>query len=287
MIYTLKADALEIQVRTLGAELQSIRTTDGFEYLWQGDPAYWTGRSYILFPIIGGLPDETYTWEGKSYHMGSHGFARKTEFALAERTENSLTFQISDTEETRAQYPFSFDFQVIYTIKGNVLTEGFRVVNKGEGVMPFSVGGHPGFNCPMDEGKEYGDYTVRFDQPETVTRRLKANKLLTGETLPFLQNESEKQLSHEWFKRDAVILHGLKSSRVSLSAGGRKVEMDFAGFPDFGIWSSANDGPYVCFEPWFGVDSTAGDSGRFEDKEGMVLLPAGETFEAAFHMTLS
>ena len=286
MIYTLKADALEIQVRTLGAELQSIRTADGFEYLWQGDPAYWTGRSYILFPIIGGLPGETYTWEGKAYRMGSHGFARRTEFVLAEQTENSLTFQISDTEATRAQYPFSFDFQVIYTIHGNVLTEGFRVVNKGSGVMPFSVGGHPGFNCPMDEGKEYSDYTLRFNRSETVSRRLKANKLLTGETRPFLQNESEIRLAHSLFYQDAVILHGLQSNRVELTAGGRKVEMDFTGFPDFGIWSCANDGPYVCLEPWFGVDSTAGDSGRFEDKEGMVMLPAGETFEAAFHMII-
>jgi galactose mutarotase-like enzyme len=266
--------------------LQSVQTTDGFEYLWQGDPNYWTGRSPILFPIIGGLPNETYTWRDQSYQMGSHGFARKSEFVLAEQTDHSLSFRLSDNEETKKQYPFSFDFYVIYTIRGNTLTEGFRVVNKNDDVMPFSVGGHPGFNCPMDEGKDFSDYTIIFEKPETARRRIKANKLLTGETQPFLAAESEKHLGHEWFYNDAVILHGLKSRWLDLSAGGRSVHMDFTGFPDFGIWSAANDGPYVCLEPWFGVDSTKGDSGKFEDKEGMVFLPAGETFEAAFHMTL-
>lgn len=285
MIYTLKADKLEIQVSSLGAELQSIKGTDGYEYLWQGDPAYWTGRSPILFPIIGGLPDETYSWKGKSYQMGSHGFARRTEFSLVKQTEYSLEFKISETETTLSQYPFAFDFYVIYSIEGNTLSEGFRVVNKNNDVMPFSVGGHPGFCCPMDDGKVYEDYTIRFEKPETLARRIKANKVLTGETRPFLANESEKLLQHNWFYCDAVILKGLQSNWVELSAGGRCVHMDFTGFPDFGIWSCANDGPYVCLEPWFGVDSTKGDSGRFEDKEGMVFLPAGETFEAAFHMT--
>lgn len=286
MIYTLKADELEIQVSSLGAELQSVKGKDGYEYLWQGDPAYWTGRSPILFPIIGGLPDETYTWKGQAFHMASHGFAKRTEFELSNKTENTLELKISDTEETRAQYPFAFDFYVIYTIKGNTLSEGFRIVNRNDDVMPFSVGGHPAFNCPMETGKDYSDYVIRFEKPETADRRIKANKVLTGEVWPFLDNESEKPLAHSWFYNDAVILHGLKSNWVELTAGGRCVHMDFTGFPDFGIWSCANDGPYVCLEPWFGVDSTKGDSGKFEEKEGLVYLDAHQTFEAAFHMTL-
>ncbi len=287
MIYTLKADELEIQVSSLGAELQSVKGKDGYEYLWQGDPAYWTGRSPILFPIIGGLPDETYTWKGQAFQMASHGFAKRTEFELSNKTENTLELKISDTEETRAQYPFAFDFYVIYTIKGNTLSEGFRVVNKNDEVMPFSVGGHPAFNCPMEDGKDYSDYTIRFEKPETAKRRIKANKVLTGEALPFLENESEKKLAHSWFYNDAVILHGLKSNWVELTAGGRCVHMDFTGFSDFGIWSCANDGPYVCLEPWFGVDSTKGDSGKFEEKEGLIYLDAHQTFEATFHMTLN
>lgn len=286
MIYTLKSDALEIQVSTMGAELQSIKGSDGYEYLWQGNPEYWNGRSPILFPIVGGVPDGKYSWKGQTYEMASHGFARKTEFTLAKQTEDTLEFKLSDSEKTHSQYPFAFDFYVIYTLHGNTVSEGYRVVNKNADVMPFSVGGHPAFNCPMDEGKDYGDYTVTFEKPETAVRYLKANKALTGETLPFLDNESKKQLSHEMFYKDAVVLKSIQSSWAELSAGGRSIRVDFAGFPDFGIWSSANDGPFVCLEPWYGTDSFQSDSGKLEEKYGIVFLPAGETFEATFYMTM-
>ena len=90
------------------------------------------------------------------------------------------------------------------------------------------------------------------------------------------------------FYDDAVILRDLASSWVELSAGeeSRSVRVDFTGFPDLGIWSCRNDGPYVCIEPWFGVDSTKGDSGAMEEKEGIRILPAGDTFEAAFSMIM-
>ena len=107
MIYTLKADQLEIRVDSLGAQLQSIIGPNSYEYIWQGDPAYWTGRSPILFPIIGGLPGGKYSWQGQIYEMGSHGFARQAEFAVTRHTDRSLELKISDSEATRAQYPFA------------------------------------------------------------------------------------------------------------------------------------------------------------------------------------
>lgn len=287
MIHTLKKDRIEIRVDTLGAELKSIRC-DGWEYLWQGDPAYWTGQSPILFPIIGGLPDGRYTWKGKSYEMGPHGFARKMEFELAGRTDDTLTFRITDNSHTRAQYPFSFVLEVFYTISGNTLHEGFRVQNTGEEEMPFSVGGHPGFNCPLEPGKEFTDYSLRFEKPESLLRRIKRDGLLCGESQVFLDDRAEKELTHGLFYDDAVILKDLASRWVELSSdeGGRSVRVDFTGFPDLGIWSCRNDGPYVCIEPWFGVDSTKGDSGAFEEKEGLRLLSAGDTFEASFGIIL-
>ncbi len=288
MIYTLKKDRIEISVDTLGAQMRSLRL-DGWEYLWQGDPAYWTGQSPILFPIIGGLPDGRYTWKGKAYEMGTHGFARKMEFSLAAQTEDTLTFRLTDNEETRKQYPFAFALEVSYKISGNTVQEGFRVANTGNEEMPFSVGGHPAFNCPLEPGKEFTDYVLRFEKPETLLRRIKRDGLLSGESQVFLDDRAEKELTHGLFYDDAVILNNMSSTWVELALDdeeGRHVRVDFAGFPDLGIWSCKNDGPYVCIEPWFGVDSTKGDSGAFEEKEGIRILAAGDTFEAAFGITL-
>lgn len=56
-----------------------------------GRPAYWTGRSPILFPIIGGLPEDRYTWKGQTYEMRSHGFAKRSEFSVVSHTDDALT----------------------------------------------------------------------------------------------------------------------------------------------------------------------------------------------------
>ncbi len=288
MIYTLTKDRISIRVSSLGAELKSV-CLDGFEYLWQGDPTYWKGQSPILFPIIGGVPDDQYSWKGKTYRMEKHGFARRSEFELAEQTEDSLILRITDTPETRESYPFSFVFEVVYTIKGNTLSEGFRIRNTGSEEMPFSVGGHPAFNCPLETGKDFSDYRLEFEKPETLLRRIKRDGLLSGESHVFLDDQAEKDLTHGLFYDDAVILSDVSSNWVELFTAddARSIHVDFTGFPYLGIWSAQNDAPFLCIEPWFGVDSTKGDSGAFEEKEGIRILSAGDTFEAAFSMTLN
>ena len=75
MNYTLKNDLLTITISDLGGELQSVKG-NGCEYLWQGDPSYWTGRAPLLFPICGRFFDGRYTYAGKTYEMGTHGFLR-------------------------------------------------------------------------------------------------------------------------------------------------------------------------------------------------------------------
>ena len=78
MIYTIENDSIRVQISDVGAELQSIvGKKDNTEYLWQGDAQYWSGRAYNLFPICGRLTDGKYTYQGKTYEMNLHGFARK------------------------------------------------------------------------------------------------------------------------------------------------------------------------------------------------------------------
>lgn len=54
MLIALKNEFLSLTVDTTGAQMMSIRSADGCEYLWQGDPKYWADRAPTLFPFIGG-----------------------------------------------------------------------------------------------------------------------------------------------------------------------------------------------------------------------------------------
>ena len=51
MIFTIRNDALTVDIDSMGAQLASVRTPDGTEYLWQGDPDIWARRAPILFSL--------------------------------------------------------------------------------------------------------------------------------------------------------------------------------------------------------------------------------------------
>ena len=289
MRYSLENPNLTAEIDSLGAELRSIRTKDGHEYLWQGDSASWWGTSPVLFPFIGGVPDNRYRFDGHEYEMQPHGFARKKEWRLQSQSADQLTMKLAADGETLRTYPFEFNFKLHYQISGPSVSVEYRITNSGEGPMPFSVGGHPGFNCPLEAGLDYTDYLLRFSQNENAVRYFKANGLLTGETEPFDLNDGILPLNHALFQRDALILRGIASDEVRLESerGKRSVTVNFSGFPDLGIWSyPASPAPFVCIEPWYGVDSTAGDSGNLREKYGIVWLEPGREFVARFSITV-
>ena len=48
MAFRIGSDRLTAEVAPLGAELVRLTDAAGRDYLWNGDPAYWSGRAPIL-----------------------------------------------------------------------------------------------------------------------------------------------------------------------------------------------------------------------------------------------
>lgn len=289
MIHTIGNDTLEVSIKSLGAELTSLKTvSDNFEFLWQGDATYWKGQAYNLFPIIGGIPDDKYALGGCEYIMKSHGFVRNSEFEAVEKSDTSLCLRLKSDAATLESYPYRFELFITYRVEGNTLHHGYRVNNLDTGDMLFSIGGHPGFHCPLYAGESMEDYRLVFEKPEFLERRLKVGSLLSGEKKPFMAGEQEKQLTHSLFYDGAVILDAVRSEWLEIRSGRnpRVIRVEFGGFPYLGIWSSMNDGPFVCIEPWFGIDSSAGDPYDLDKKEGMLRLEPGKSFACEYRIQL-
>ncbi len=138
---SLSSGALACTIDPFGAELSSLSVA-GRDYLWDGDPAWWSGRAPILFPIVGMLAGGAYRWHGREHALDKHGFARRRRFDLVEQTEASVTFRLSADAGTRAIYPFEFELDVQFALCA-ALTVSARVSNRGSGPMPFSFGFHP------------------------------------------------------------------------------------------------------------------------------------------------
>ena len=286
---SLKTNLIEVTVSSKGAELQSIRGPGGIEYLWQGDPAFWPRRSPLLFPIVGALPGGTFSYGGKTFQLGNHGFVRDLEFRLASKSAESLRYELGSDEASLALYPFRFKLAVSYTAKGDSLEVGYEVVNADAKKMPFSIGAHPAFRAPQDLGESREDFDLVFEKPETVDRHfLNADNLLTGESAGFLRAATGVPVSPELFERGAIVLKDHVSRKVSLRSrvSGRFVELSFPDFPQLGIWSpksgAAGEAPFVCIEPWFGVMPLVGSTQDLERKEGVVVLGPGAAFRSAY-----
>ncbi|HNQ78394.1 MAG TPA: aldose 1-epimerase family protein [Acidobacteriota bacterium] len=288
MAVKIRGEGIEAVIEERGAELVSLAdTTTGKEALWSGDPLYWARRSPILFPIVGRLKRDEYAVCGKPYTMNQHGFARDSVFNIIEKHSDKAVFLLKSTGETLSKYPFHFSLAVTYELKDGSLLAGAAIKNEGDGPMPFSIGFHPGFKCPFEDGDKLGDYALFFESPEECERLVLESGLVAGNEFLSLSG-GVIALSEELFERDALILKGLKSQKVTLGRideSGRKIEVAFPGIPYLGIWKK-KDAPFVCIEPWHGVHDRKEAGGDIFSKEGIIVLPQNAEFSTSFTVSI-
>ena len=288
-ILTIENAFLKVGINKKGAELSSLfDKRDSIEHMWKADPAFWPRQAPILFPCIGESKEGKITVEGREYAMGRHGFARHELFAVVGQGKEHVEFELRSDPNTLRQYPFDFVFRVRYELEGAKLVQSFEVVNSGINEMGFQLGGHPAFSVPFREGEAYNDYEVRFDSSMSLNRwLLTKDGLYSGETRPFLNNEAQFGLFYDLFKEDALVFKNISSKQVWIQHrnGGKRLKMDYEGFPHLGIWSIPG-ADYVCLEPWIGCADAAVASADFFLKDSLVILKPRERFTTSFSVQL-
>lgn len=289
MIHSIHNNELSVAISTKGAELQSIINKDfGIEYMWGGDAAFWGKKSPVLFPIVGGLKNNSYQYNGKNYQLPRHGFARDMEFAVTAQEEDSITFTLNSNEDTLAKYPFHFSFSLRYTLEKNKLSVSYIAENAGEENLLFSVGGHPAFKVPLIDGTVFEDYYLQFNKMENAGRwTLSAEGLIENFTTPVLENTDRLPLMQSLFNKDALVFKHLQSNSISIlnNKNVHGLTVNFEGFPYMGIWNSGNAN-FVCIEPWCGIADGVNSTGKLEEKEGINSLAANAVFERTWSIAL-
>lgn len=291
MEHSIQNEFFKVTVSQKGAELQSIRSADGTEYLWQGDPAFWEGRAPTLFPYVGRLTRESYTYDNKLYHMEIHGFAPNAQFRLTRLEPSRMGLLLSDSAETLEKYPFHFAFEVEYALEGNRLTVTYRVENRDSKTMYFGLGGHPGFRVPLEPGKKFDDYYLEFAEPCLPDQvQFSEACFITGEETPFpLENDRILRLRHDMFDHDALFFKKTAGEvKLCCDGGKRSVTMGFPGLPVLGIWHWPHtEAPYVCIEPWSSLPSKQDEVTDLQGQKDLISLEAGETYETAWYAELN
>ena len=277
MDVTLENEHIKVKIRRKGAELYSVLSKETeLEYMWSGDPAFWAKTSPVLFPIVGALKNDTYFYDGGSYSLARHGFARDATFEVTDKKQDGVIFTLSSTDSTMEKYPFEFEFQLEYKLVENLLEVTYYVKNEWDDKMYFSVGGHPAFKVPLTVNSKYEDYYLHFDKMETAGRwPVTAEGLIKGEPVSLIENSSTLRLTKALFQEDALVFKYLKSDIVSIKSRVHSHGLDFyfEGFPYLGIWAAKN-ADFVCIEPWCGIADAVTHDQQLQTKEGIVsLLP--------------
>ncbi len=290
-ILTITSSRMTATVSTQGAELQSLKDASGTEYLWNGDPRWWTGRAPILFPIVGNLANDTHRLDGRSYRMGRHGFARHTRFEVAAQSLSVVTFRMTETATTLEQYPYRFLLEVTYALDGFTLGICASVTNTDDKPIPVGCGFHPAFLWPVPGAGSRDAQVIEFDAAETVpASRLDAHGLVVGEEAASRVDGRRLKLDDALFDDDALLFLRTASRGLEFGAAdgtGPSLDIAFPEMPNLGIWTKPGGAPFLCIEPWYGYASPVGYEGSLMEKPGMAILAPGEIREFAMSVTLA
>ncbi|MFM9977488.1 MAG: aldose 1-epimerase family protein [Sphingomonadaceae bacterium] len=282
----IRSDALVAEIAPVGAELQSLTTAQGHELMSSGDPAFWTGRAPLLFPIVGRLNEDALRLGDRVFSLEKHGFARRALFDVIATTENAATFRLTDDAASRAHYPFAFALDAAFALEGATLTMDVTVTNTGDDVLPFSVGYHPAFAWPLPFGGERADHVVVFasDEPASLCQLDKDGMIVSApRATPVVGNTLA--LGDHLFEADALIWKTLASRRLRYGPpAGPALDISFPDTDWLGIWTKPG-AAFLCIEPWAGSADDADYSGDFRDKPGVLALAPGTS--RAFRMNVS
>lgn len=276
---------LTVDVSSLGAEMQALDTSDGRSWLWNGDAAFWGGRSPVLFPIVGKAPDDALAIDGQTFPMGQHGFARRTEFALASATATACRHELASSPATMAVFPFDFLLAVEHTLERRSLTVAAEVTNRDRRLMPFGLGFHPAFLWPLP-GAAGQDHVITLDnQGEPGLVRLDSG-LISPAKLPSPFKEGRLVLDHAMFEQDALIFpEGAGEGLRYGVEGGPTMHFSFENLPNLALWQKPG-APFICIEPWHGMAAQKDGSKELAKRPYSLTLPPGEIGRFAFTVAI-
>ncbi len=284
---TITSGDLSASINPFGAELSSLKDAGGRELMTDADPAFWTGRAPILFPVVGRLAGDTIRVDGRAYGMKQHGFARRMMFDVVSHDADRAVFALIDSAETRTHYPFAFRLEIAFAIVDASLSVEVTIANPSDGPLPASFGFHPAFAWPLPFGTPRAEHRIVFaeDEPEAI-RVLGADGGIGAEVRPSPLDGRALHLADTLFARDALIWDRVRSNRVTYGAADApKLEVAFPDTPMLGIWTKPG-ARFVCIEPWHGIADPEGYAGEFRDKPGVLMVPPGASKRISMSVTL-
>lgn len=281
----------QILTSKYGAELVSFKL-NGEEKIHQGEnctdingKVYWKRHWPVLFPTVGKCKKNQTIINGKTYEMQQNGFIRDMEFEPITKLDNFHSYVFKSDNKLIDKFPYEFSLYVTYRLDQNKLTTIYKVVNEGDVDMPFGIGGNPAFKIDLEDLKSE-NYYLEFEEEEEKIHFLYLIDGLVGTEYAknIMANKRQIILNEHTFENDAIIMKGLKSTKISLKNKKENktlLTFDYTGFPYLAIWSK-NNSPFITIQPLKTTADSVNGSGVFRQKEGIILLQPKQEYECKY-----
>lgn len=167
---------------------------------------------------------------------------------------NEIWFVLRSNEETLAKYSYEFVLKLGYRLIDTKVEVLWHVENPSQEELPFAIGGHLAFYCPINEAEKQSDCYLKFDVDGTIVSQTIDGYLVGEATKSYVLEDRRLRIDEHMFDNDALILadQGIHQAALCNASGEAylTIEMDA---PLFGVWRPADPGaPFVCIEPWYG-----------------------------------
>lgn len=234
----------------------------GREIITWPDNADWSkilkvrGGNPVLFPFIARhfVDGKNELWRDASgvvRPMPQHGFARDAIFSVIDgEPENSLRMRLSDSEATRAYYPFAFQFDVVVCLRpGSRLEVRFETTNAGTDPLPYYAGHHFYLAIPH---QERADWTLHLPCAAWGRQSPDGGVLREEATLRNLRLDDEAAIDRYQIEPKigvATLLNSLTGKKLGF-------ELEHPGsVPWYAVttWTETPESNFYCVEPWLGL----------------------------------
>lgn len=204
---------------------------------WELEDKAWKGGWPFCFPICGRNTCNT---------LPMHGFAAHMHWQVIEKSKDKITLQLSDTLETRKNYPYVFRLTLAYEIKPGQLTCLQTCENLSDEAMPYYAGFHPYFLTPI---QDKDGIQVDF---KAIGRKQYNSELtdIIGDLPPLML---PKKITDPSLNEQLSLV--IENKTALIYPDGMKVLMEVKGlereqmFPYVQMYTQPTK-PFFCIEPW-------------------------------------
>lgn len=300
MKITLKNNKYEVVLNSLGAEINSFRVLkNGTQLVFEGPTEVWKYHAPVLFPHVGRIKDGFYTYKEKKYSLVNNGMSRDMEHKVIAQDEKSVTFELTESEETFPKFPWKFSLKTYYELKDDGLIFTTTVTNTDSSEMLFSLGSHTAFCCPRNTdaaGSTNSDYQYEFEVKEPLT-----TVLLNSEAQLACDEDGTAPCTKLYGEEDAGIIpinekgfgNGHFFTKFSSNWVGLRnkkdnslIKVNCENYPYLMVWQGGNGAEGIsgngfnCIEPWYGTADAENTDHSWENKPALISLESGKSFTA-------